>query len=207
MQLLKDLSTRRLADVVLFAVTLAELIVLFRLVTEFTPVDWIYVVQHLVVLGIAFTRRAPAVQDHSLATSLAVAVACVYPYAQVICLHWLTGHVVWLEGGLVLVVLSACLSLASLLWLGTFFGFRPALRGLATTGPYGLVRHPMYLSYLISDIGYNLDEWNLGTGLIVLVGWASLIWRILAEERVLSQSDEWAAYVAATRYRLVPGIW
>ena len=87
------------------------------------------------------------------------------------------------------------------------FGIRPALRGLVTSGPYRFVRHPMYLSYVLADIGYNLQEWNSVTLLLVLVGWASLVYRIHAEERVLSQHAEWPAYVGLVRYRLFPGLW
>ena len=103
--------------------------------------------------------------------------------------------------------LAACLSLASLLTLGRRFGVRPALRGLATTGPYRLVRHPIYLAYLFADIGYNLQEWNIGTALLVAAGWISLLYRIHAEERILARHADWPAYVARVRYRLVPGLW
>ena len=201
------MTKRSFADIFLFGFTLAELIVLVLLTPTFGVVDWIYVLQHLIVLGLAFTRRSPAAQDSSMRTFLAVAVSCVYPYAQVIFLHWTVGQVVWIGGGLVLVVLSACLSLATLVALGRSFGFRPALRGLMTKGPYRLVRHPMYLAYFVSDIGYNLHEWNIGTALIVLAGWASLIYRILAEERILSRDAGWPAYASFVRYRLVPGVW
>jgi protein-S-isoprenylcysteine O-methyltransferase Ste14 len=205
--LLSEVTRRGFADILLFAFTLAELVALVLLTPTFAVVDWIYVLQHLVVLGLAFTRRSPAAQDSSIFTFLAVVISCLYPYAQVIYLHWTIGHVVWIGGGVVLVALSAFLSLASLLSLGRFFGFRPALRGLTTKGPYRLVRHPMYMSYLLSDIGYNLHEWNVGTALIVLAGWASLTYRILAEERMLSQDADWQAYVGSVRWRLVPGVW
>jgi protein-S-isoprenylcysteine O-methyltransferase Ste14 len=81
------------------------------------------------------------------------------------------------------------------------------LRGLVTSGPYKFVRHPMYLSYVLADIGYNLQEWNFVTVFLVLVGWASLLYRIRAEERVLSQHAGWPAYVALVRYRLFPALW
>jgi protein-S-isoprenylcysteine O-methyltransferase Ste14 len=201
------ISGRKFADFLLLGVTLAELALLFQLTPTFTPVDWIYVSQHFLVLAIALTRRPPQAQDHSLATSAAVIVAYAYPYAQVAYLRWVPGDPTWAEGSLVLVTLAACLSLASLLTLGRWFGVRPALRGLATAGPYRLVRHPMYLAYLIADIGYNLQEWNPGTALLVTAGWLSLLYRIHAEERVLSRHADWPKFVAQVRYRLVPGVW
>ena len=198
---------RRFADLLLFCVTLAELVILFLLTPTFTLTDWIYVLQHLIVLGIALTRPRPQVRDYSLASSVAVGIAYVYPYAQVIYLRWSPGYVVSSTAGLVLVTLAAGLSLVSLLTIGKRFGIRPALRGLVTSGPYRFVRHPMYLSYVIGDIGYNLQEWNFVTLLLVLIGWMSLLYRIYAEERVLSQHAEWRAYVASVRYRLFPPLW
>jgi len=202
-----EMFGRRFADLLLFCVTSAELVILFLLTPTFTITDWIYVLQHFIVLGIALTRRHPKVWDYSVASSMAVGAAYVYPYVQVIYLRWSPGHVAWPAAGLVLVTLAAGLSLVTLLTLGRLFGVRPALRGLATSGPYRFVRHPMYLSYVLADIGYNLQEWNSVTLLLVLVGWASLVYRIHAEERVISQHAEWPAYVVLVRYRLFPGLW
>ncbi|MGE5301479.1 MAG: methyltransferase family protein [Acidobacteriota bacterium] len=207
MQHVSGISGRRVGDFLLFCVTSAELVLLFFLTPTFTFVDWIYVLQHLLVLGIALTRRPPEVYDHSLPSSAAVIVAYAYPYAQVAYLRWVPGDPAWPAGGLLLVTLAACLSLASLLSLGRRFGVYPALRGLVTRGPYRLVRHPMYLAYAIADIGYNFQEWNFGTALLVVAGWASLIYRIRAEERILSQSAGWSTYAASVSYRLLPGIW
>jgi protein-S-isoprenylcysteine O-methyltransferase Ste14 len=198
---------RRFADLLLFCVTSAELVILFFLTPTFTITDWIYVLQHFIILGIALTRPHAKVWDYSITSSIAVGVAYVYPYAQVIYLRWSPGYVGWPTAGLVLVTLAAGLSLVSLLAIGRLFGVRPALRGLVTTGPYRFVRHPIYLSYVIADIGYNLQEWNPGTLFLVLVGWGSLVYRIHAEERVISQHAGWPAYRALVRYRLFPGLW
>ena len=198
---------RRFADLLLFCVTSTELVILFLLTPTFTITDWIYVLQHFIVLGIALTRPQPKVRDYSIASSMAVGVAYVYPYAQVIYLRWSPGYVASPAAGLVLVTLAAGLSLVSLLTMRRLFGVRPALRGLVRSGPYRFVRHPMYLSYILADIGYNLQEWNFVTLLLVLIGWMSLVYRIHAEERVLSQHPEWRAYAVLVRYRLFPGIW
>ena len=201
------ISRRRLGDFLLFVVTLAELVLLFFLTSTFTIADWIYVSQHLLVLGIALLRPPPEAQDRSLLASTSVVVAYAYPYAQVAYLRWVPGNPAWPACGLVLITLAAFLSFASLLSLGRWFGVWPALRGLATGGPYRLVRHPMYLAYILADIGYNLQEWNFGTALLVVAGWASLFYRIRAEERILSHDAGWSTYVALVRYRLLPGIW
>jgi len=205
--LVPGISRRRFGDLFLFAFTSVELVLLFFLTPTFATVDWIYVSGHLLVLGIAFTRPPPKVQDLSLPSSIAVFVAYTYPYAQVVYLRWAPGNPAWPAAGLVLVMLGACLGIASLLSLGRRFGVWPAFRGLAMRGPYRLVRHPMYLGYLLADIGYNLYEYNFGTVLLVIAGWASLVYRIRAEERILSQDAGWSSYAALVRYRLLPGLW
>jgi protein-S-isoprenylcysteine O-methyltransferase Ste14 len=134
-------------------------------------------------------------------------VSYAYPYAQILYLGIVPGSPAWPQLGLSLMVVAAGLSLASLLTLGRRFGIRPARRGLAQTGPYGLVRHPLYLAYLLADIGFNCTEWNGGTVLLTAAGWASLLYRIRAEERLLVQDAGWAAYVRAVRFRLLPGLW
>jgi len=74
-------------------------------------------------------------------------------------------------------------------------------------GSYRIVRHPIYLAYMLADIGYNLMEYNLGTVMLVVAGWASLFYRIRVEERILSHDASWSSYVASVRYRLIPGLW
>jgi protein-S-isoprenylcysteine O-methyltransferase Ste14 len=201
------ISRRRFGDFLLFGFTLAELALLFYLTSTLTIADWIYVSEHLLILGIALMRPVARFQDSSFVSSTAVVVAYAYPYAQVLYLQWAPSNPVWPAGGLALVTLAACLGLASLLAFGRLFGIWPALRGLATKGPYRVVRHPMYLAYMLADIGYNLYQSNFGTAMLVIVGWVSLFYRIRAEERILARDAGWANYASSVRYRLVPGIW
>jgi protein-S-isoprenylcysteine O-methyltransferase Ste14 len=196
-----------LDDVLLFSVTAVELGVLLILTPALTLPDWIYVLQHAMVLVIALTRRSPAITDHSFGVSAAVAVSYAYPYAQVIYLQHVPGWSLWPDGGMVLITAGALLSLVSLWTLGRRFGIRPALRGLTVDGPYRVVRHPMYLSYVLGDVGYNLQECNLVTAGLVITGWIAMLYRIESEERVIARHPEWAAYTSAVRYRLLPGIW
>jgi hypothetical protein len=92
------ISRLRLGDFLLFGVTSAELVLLFFLTSTFTIADWVYVSQHLLVLGIALTRPPPEVQDRSLLSSTAVVVSYAYAYAQVVYLRWVPGNSAWPVG-------------------------------------------------------------------------------------------------------------
>jgi protein-S-isoprenylcysteine O-methyltransferase Ste14 len=76
------------------------------------------------------------------------------------------------------------------------------------TGPYAIVRHPMYAGALVMFVGVPLA---LGSyvGLVTFVPFAAVIvWRLLDEERFLARRlVGYAAYCEKTRHRLIPGIW
>ena len=201
------LRGRGFADLLLFGVTLAELALLVVLTPTFTLTDWIYVSQNLLVLGITLTRRPPERQDRSLASGAAVVIAYTYTYAQVACLRWVPGEVGWSSGGLVLVTLGACLSLASLLSLGRWFGVRPALRGLATKGPYRAVRHPMYLSDILFRIGFVIGHFHWMTSILFVVSSACYVLRARYEETFLGQQTEYREYMNRVKYRFIPFIY
>jgi protein-S-isoprenylcysteine O-methyltransferase Ste14 len=79
---------------------------------------------------------------------------------------------------------------------------------LASSGLYGLVRHPMYAGNLILMLGIPLalgSYWGL---LFIIPGVAVLIFRILDEEKLLSQDlAGYREYTQRVRYRLVPYVW
>jgi protein-S-isoprenylcysteine O-methyltransferase Ste14 len=77
-----------------------------------------------------------------------------------------------------------------------------------STGPYGLVRHPMYLGALIMLVGIPiaLGSW---WGVLMLVPMTVvIIWRLLDEEIFLARNlPGYAEYRKKVRYRLVPFAW
>jgi protein-S-isoprenylcysteine O-methyltransferase Ste14 len=77
-----------------------------------------------------------------------------------------------------------------------------------STGPYGVVRHPMYAAALLMLLGIPIA---LGSWWGVLVFAAiipALAWRLLDEERVLVRGfDGYAAYKRKVRWRMIPHIW
>ncbi len=77
-----------------------------------------------------------------------------------------------------------------------------------STGPYSIVRHPMYVGVLIMVIGVPLalDSW-WGLVIIALV-LPVLMWRILDEEKMLEKDlAGYQQYEQKVRYRLVPLLW
>ena len=79
---------------------------------------------------------------------------------------------------------------------------------LATTGLYGLVRHPMYAGALIMMLGTPLaldSYWGLA---VVIPAAAVLGIRILDEEKMLTDElDGYREYRQRVRYRLIPNVW
>jgi protein-S-isoprenylcysteine O-methyltransferase Ste14 len=77
-----------------------------------------------------------------------------------------------------------------------------------STGPYALVRHPMYASALLYIIGTPLA---LGSywGFLALAFMVSfLIWRLFDEEKFLTKNlPGYAEYRKKVHYRLVPYVW
>jgi protein-S-isoprenylcysteine O-methyltransferase Ste14 len=86
------------------------------------------------------------------------------------------------------------------------FGLLPANRGVVVLGPYRVIRHPMYLGYFLSDLGFLVANFGPRNVIIVLIQWTVQIVRILREERFLSKDDTYRQYMGRVRYRLIAGV-
>lgn len=79
---------------------------------------------------------------------------------------------------------------------------------VVSTGPYAIVRHPMYASALLYVIGTPLalgSWWGLLAAMVML---PFLIWRLLDEERILARRlPGYTEYQKTVPYRLLPRIW
>jgi protein-S-isoprenylcysteine O-methyltransferase Ste14 len=90
--------------------------------------------------------------------------------------------------------------------LGRSFGLLPANRGVVRAGPYRVVRHPIYFSYLVGHVGFVLGFFSWYNLAILVPLYALQLARIVAEERVLMADPAYAAYAREVRWRLVPGV-
>ncbi len=109
--------------------------------------------------------------------------------------------------------------LVALGWLAIFFVFKEntfssAIIELApdqkviSTGPYALVRHPMYAGGLVMFLGIPIalgSWWGL---LVMMAVMPALVWRLFDEEKFLARNlPGYVEYEKKVRYRLIPQIW
>lgn len=76
------------------------------------------------------------------------------------------------------------------------------------SGPYAVVRHPMYLGALVLLLGVPLALGSLWGLLTIVLLTAIIILRLLDEERYLARNlNGYTEYKQAVKYRLVPFVW
>lgn len=114
-------------------------------------------------------------------------------------------HPINVAAGVGLVMAGTCLALAAKVSLNRSFGLAPANRGVKRRGAYAFMRHPMYLGYMVSQVGFMLLNPTWRNALLYAVVWSVQVARILREERWLSADPAYRAYAHQVRFRLIPG--
>jgi len=90
--------------------------------------------------------------------------------------------------------------------LGRSFGVLPANRGVREHGLYRVVRHPIYLGYLITHIGFLAAHPSAWNAAVLLVGDVALLVRALYEEQTLVRDPQYVRYCQNVRWRIIPGV-
>jgi protein-S-isoprenylcysteine O-methyltransferase Ste14 len=76
------------------------------------------------------------------------------------------------------------------------------------TGPYAIVRHPMYAGMLVMMIGLALAAGSWWGAAAIAALAIAIGWRAVKEEGVLRRELEgYDAYAQRVRWRIVPGVW
>lgn len=79
---------------------------------------------------------------------------------------------------------------------------------VVSTGPYAIVRHPMYALFFWFDLAFPLalgSWWALIPGILVNI--AIVIRTKLEDETLQKELKGYKEYIRKTRYRLFPGVW
>lgn len=175
----------------------------YRLVPDLAdkPGNFLYLVSEtMVIIMVAFRRTANQISRRSADWVMGFA-------GTLLPLMVVRSDGAIVAFGNMLMVLGFVIHVGAKLSLRRSFGVVAANRGVRTGGLYGIVRHPMYLGYFLVYLGFllvNPARWNV----LVYVVWAACqLYRIRAEERVLSADTAYAAFARRVPYRLVPFVY
>jgi protein-S-isoprenylcysteine O-methyltransferase Ste14 len=190
----------------------AVIVVLFSMMTLRFTEDFLatgrfaglmLVVSELLVVIMTLVRRPAATVDLSVRARALTALSMIGPPlmlpAVVVALlpQWLTA-LVSVVG--LLIVIGGKLS------LGRSFGLMPANRGIVSTGLYRLVRHPIYMGYLVTHVAFlaaNPSIWNIA---FLVAADIALVARAVCEEATLAQDPAYRKYQLQVRWRVCPGV-
>lgn len=163
---------------------------------------YIFVAMETVVISLLFIRKHPIARSAHINAWLFALLGTILPLA-----FMPSSFVLHERSGEALMMLGGCLAIFSYLSLNTSFGIAPAIRTVKTSGLYQIVRHPMYLSYIVLYSGYNLLSFSplnlaIYLGLIIFI-----VGRIFYEEQLLATDPAYLAYKKEVPYRLIPGVY
>ena len=191
----------------------AVIVVLFSMMTLRFTEDFLatgrvaglmLVISELLVVIMTLFRRHAASVDRGVRARALTALSMVGPplsrpavVAAALAPQFLTA-VVSVAG--LLIVIGGKLS------LGRSFGLMPANRGIVSTGLYRVVRHPIYMGYLVTHLAFvtaNPSLWNV---VLLVAADTALVARAVCEEGTLAKDPAYRAYQQQVRWRVCPGV-
>jgi protein-S-isoprenylcysteine O-methyltransferase Ste14 len=160
-------------------------------------------VSEALVVVLTVVRRSAAAVDRSTRARLLTVLSMLGPPllqpAHVAALLPQSLTVAASAAGLAIVI-------AGKLTLGRSFGLMPANRGVVSSGIYRIVRHPIYLGYLVTHVAFLVatpSAWNIAA---LLAADAALLARAVCEEQTLSRDEQYRTYQQTVRWRVCPGV-
>jgi protein-S-isoprenylcysteine O-methyltransferase Ste14 len=105
------------------------------------------------------------------------------------------------------VLVGIIMMLVTIRHLGRSFSIVPQARSVVQTGPYRLIKHPLYLSEEIVMLGVVLQYLTPITVIVLVLHIGLQICRILYEEDLLRRNCFEYSIYEASRWRLIPYLW
>ncbi len=126
--------------------------------------------------------------------------------------HWSELHINYAIAGVILFALCVTLGCWAIM-VNKHFELTVRIqedRGhkVITSGPYGFVRHPGYLSMILGALSASFIIGSLYSLIPGGLGMIALLVRTYLEDRTLQEElNGYREYTARVRWKLVPGIW
>ena len=154
----------------------------------------------VVVLTVA--RRSAAIVDRSLRARVLTAVSTLGPPLLA------PAAVAMAPEALTIALSCAGLSvvIAGKVTLGRSFALLPANRGIVSSGMYGIVRHPIYMGYLITHVAFLMANPSLWNVVALIAADTALLARAVCEEQTLALDPKYREYQTRVRWRVAPGL-
>jgi protein-S-isoprenylcysteine O-methyltransferase Ste14 len=154
------------------------------------------------VVVLTMMRRSAATVDRSLRARVLTSVSTLGPPLLA------PAAVAMVPEALTIALSCAGLSvvIAGKMTLGRSFALLPANRGVVSSGVYGIVRHPIYMGYLITHVAFlaaNPSLWNV---VALLAADTALLARAVCEEKTLALDPKYREYQTRVRWRVAPGL-
>lgn len=190
----------------------AVLVVLFSMMTVRFAEDFLatgriaglmLVISELLVVLMTLFRRPAASVDRGMRARVLTTLSMlgpplVRPVALVAFAPQLLTAAISVTG--LLIVIGGKLS------LGRSFGLIPANRGIVSSGLYRLVRHPIYMGYLVTHVAFVVANPSVLNVALLVAADTALLARAVCEEATLAKDPAYRAYQTKVQWRVCPGV-
>jgi len=160
------------------------------------------VVTETIVAVLLVIRRDPDETEHSWQTWTTTTFGTIAPFL----LRPIDATADILPGQ-ILQVVAFSMQIVALLYLNRSIGLLPAHRGIKSCGLYSWVRHPLYTAYVVTYLGYWINNQSWTNAVVIVAGTAFLVMRIHYEEALLFKYADYTRYAKRIRWRLIPSVW
>ena len=156
-----------------------------------------------IVVALTLVRRSARLIDRSIRARLLTMISVLGPPLLA------PGTAAALAPEIVTVAISCAglgVVIAGKMTLGRSFALLPANRGVVSSGLYRVVRHPIYMGYLVTHVAFLIASPTLWTIAALVVADGALLARAVCEEDTLGKDPEYRQYMTRVRWRVAPGL-
>lgn len=156
--------------------------------------------------GLCLVRRLPLIKSEGIRPRMTAILAANANFALLL-LPRVSLPLIWSAVAIAFTILGTLGAIAVLASLGRGFSILPEARQFTSSGPYRLIRHPLYLTEIVATVGIAMHYAQPWATLIALACVALQFERMRHEEAVMRAAfPDYARYAAHTA-RLLPGLY